>query len=120
MRMRERGAVLILALAFMVVVAMLLAVAAQGYARLSESHRAAMAEEAAHLEARNGVRWMAARLAQGGATGPLERTDPAGTLKVRVSDDRIVSEFAAGRRTAVASARWKRAGGIELDDWKDE
>lgn len=118
MRRRDRGFSLLIAMAFVVVVAMLLGVAAQAYGRLSDGHRSGLAEEAALLEARGGVRWMAARLARGGTAESLERIDARGTLKVGVSGDRIESVFAADGRAVRLSARWKRGAGIELDEWR--
>ena len=120
MRRRDRGATLLVALAFVVILAMILGVLTQAYGRLSESHRAALAGEAALLEARGGVRWMAARLARGGEAEPLERTDAAGTLKVQATGGRIESTFSSGGLSVRVSAAWKRGTGIELEDWREE
>ncbi len=117
MRRRDRGITLVVAMGFVLVVALLLGAAAQAYRRVSEAHREGLAEEAALAEARAGVRWMAARLGSGDAS-PLERTDAFGTLKVEAAGDRIVAAFRDGGRTLRVSARWRKGQG--LDDWRDE
>jgi type II secretory pathway component PulK len=119
MRRRDRGVSLLVALAFVVILTMLLGVAVQAYGRLAAGHRSGIAEEGALLEARGGVRWMAARLARGSSES-LERTEERGTLKVRVAGERVEAEFAAPGGAARVSARWRRGAGIELDEWRVE
>jgi hypothetical protein len=118
-RRRDRGVSLLVALAFVVIVGTLLGVAVQSYGRLASGHRSGLAEEGALLEARGGVRGMAARLARGSSES-LERTDERGTLKVRVAGERVEAEFSGPGGAARVSARWRRGRGIELDEWRVE
>lgn len=119
---RERGAVIVWAMVFVIVVTALLGIAASQEARVSESLLRAVREEDARLEAAGGLRWGAARLARDGKLEELLRRDPDGELRVTLEGDRIVSVYRAafgGRREAVrsVSARWS---GGRLVDWREE
>ncbi len=116
MNAARRGSALLLALAFVVVAAILLNVAAAAAFRFGRVVDTRRWREEAIVEARGGVRWAAARLARGEA-GPIVRSDGDGTLRVEVEGDRIRATYRLGTVTRTARARWSAGA---LNDWTEE
>lgn len=115
MRRRERGSVLLMALGFVVLAALMLNGLAAGATRLRSDGLRRDLGEAALAEARGGVRWAAARLAAGERSPRLEREDPEGRLEVVVHDGRIVATYAfrldgGGRIERRSEADWSPQG----------
>ena len=75
-------------------------------------------------EARGGIRWAKARLANGTAIEPWTRENPEGKLEVRIEGDTITSIFTlkcTGRPVRCrVTAQWRRADPIELFNWREE
>ena len=117
----NRGAVLIWVLGLIVISGILLNVLASHACRAADSSRRMTEAEAALFEARGGVRWAAARLGEMPPVGTLVRDDGDGSLRVEIEGDLIRATYAwkEGRARSV-SARWRRAGAVELFEWREE